>query len=840
MVGRVVNSEESEWTRPLVPLCGKMVVMSRDQHADSFRRWGYLQADLDPLGRLAPFAHPELDDLHDPEADRWRSIYCGPIGAQFMHIPYPDRCRFIAARMEVEPPVPDRRRILSRLAEVELFEKFLHARYVGTKRYSLEGAAALVTLLDTVLEAGAERGAQLALIGMSHRGRLSVMTRVVGVSPALVFAGFNDVDPRSALGGGDVKYHLGATGDYRTPGGGTIGTHLVSNPSHLEAVDPVLMGRAGARQRRLGDDGPRRVLPIAVHGDAAFAGQGIASETLNLAGLPGFSVGGTVHIIINNLIGFTTTPLHLHTSRYAADIALRLAIPIFHVNGEDPDAVARAGRIALDYRYAFASDVVVDLIGYRRYGHSEVDDPTTTQPLLYRRIAERPMLWESYAARVGAGSEEADALRISIEADLERELEAGRGMTAKPVLRQLPSYWDPYTGGPWREDRDVETSVPADRLEEIARRITKPPDGFALHPKVAKGLERRLAMGLGEAPVDWGMAEALAFGSLVLQGTPVRFAGQDSRRGTFNQRHAVWVDQETGREHVPLQHLHASQGFFEILDTPLSEAASVGYEYGFSRDYPEALVFWEAQFGDFVNGAQVILDQFVAAGEDKWGLLSGLVLLLPHGFEGQGPEHSSARLERFLQLAAEDNMQICQPTTASQYFHLLRRQALSSWRKPLVILTPKGMLRLASAASDRSEMTRGLFLTVLPDPGAAGVRRALFCSGRIGHELRAERARRNASDVAVVTLEQLYPFPENDLVAALAELSGAREVVWVQEEPANMGALSFVRPRLQRLVGDRQVTTVNRSASASPATGSPKAHAIEQESLMDLAFTRFG
>jgi 2-oxoglutarate dehydrogenase E1 component len=467
-----------------------------------------------------------------------------------------------------------------------------------------------------------------------------------------------------------------------------------------------------------------------------------------------------------------------------------------------------------------------------------VDDPTTTQPLLYRKIAERPRLWESYAARVGVPSEESDALRESIETDLERELTAGRAMTAKPVLRRLPSYWDPYSGGPWRHDRDVATSVPIDRLEEIARRITTPPAGFALHAKVAKGLERRLAMGLGAAPVDWGMAEALAFGSLLLSGTPVRFAGQDCRRGTFNQRHAVWVDQESGREHIPLQHLSESQGFFEILDTPLSEAASVGFEYGFSRDYPEALVCWEAQFGDFVNGAQVILDQFVAAAEDKWGLLSGLVVLLPHGFEGQGPEHSSARLERFLQLAAEDNIQICQPTTAGQCFHLLRRQSLSAWRKPLVVLTPKGMLRLAGATSDRAELTHGRFQTVLPVPGDADVRRVLVCSGRIGHELRAERAKRNATDVAVITLEQLYPFPEHDLAAAFGEFSGAREIVWVQEEPANMGAVSFVRPRLQALVGNRPVTTVNRSASASPATGSPKAHAIEQQRLMDLAFAR--
>ena len=814
--------------------------MSSDRHADAFRRWGYLQAALDPLGRLAPMAHPELDEQDGAEAARWRSIYCGSIGAQFMHVPHPDRCRFIAEQMELQPPVTDGKRVLRRIAEVELFEKFLHARYVGSKRYSLEGAAALVTVLDSVLETGAEAGVELALIGMSHRGRLSIMTRVVGVPPALVFAGFGDVDPRSALGGGDVKYHLGATGSYHTPGGLTIATHLVSNPSHLEAVDPVMMGRARARQTRLGKGGERRVLPIAIHGDAAFAGQGIVAETLNLAGLPGFSVGGTVHVIVNNLIGFTAEPARLHTSRYAADAALRLPIPILHVNGDDPDAVARVGRIALTYRNAFASDVVIDLIGYRRYGHSEVDDPTTTQPIIYRKIAELPMLFESYASRLRTDPKELAALRASIEADLETELESGRRMTAAPVLRRVPSYWNPYEGGAWREDRERETGVSSDRLEAIGRDITRVPEGFAVHPKVASGLERRRAMSLGNAPVDWGMAEALAFGSLLTDGTPVRFAGQDSRRGTFNQRHAVWIDQETAQEHVPLENVTGAQGFFEILDTPLSEAASVGFEYGFSRDYPEALVCWEAQFGDFANGAQVMIDQFVAAAEDKWGLLSGLVLLLPHGFEGQGPEHSSARLERFLQLAAEDNIQICQPTTASQYFHLLRRQALRSWRKPMVVFTPKGILRSPAAGSERSELVHGRFLSVISEAGPTSVRRVLLCSGRIAHDLRAERVKRSASDVAVVTVEQLYPFPETELGAALTQLGGAREVVWVQEEPANMGALAFVRPRLQQLVGDRRVTTVKRSASASPATGSSKAHAIEQARLLDLAFAKFG
>ncbi len=811
--------------------------MHRDPLADSFRRWGYLQADLDALGRLPPLPHPELD-RGDRDADRWRAIYCGSIGAQFMHIPHSDRCAFVADRLEAEAVTPDRARILRRLAEVEVFERFMHARYVGTKRYSLEGAASLVTVLDGILEAGADRGARLAMIGMSHRGRLSVMTRVVGVAPSSVFAGFGDVDPRSALGGGDVKYHLGATGTYRTASGATIDMHLVSNPSHLEAVDPVLMGRARARQQRAEAGAAAHVLPICVHGDGAFAGQGIAAETLNLAGLPGYTVSGTVHVIVDNRIGFTTEPLELHTSRYASDLALRLSIPILHVNGEDPEAAERAARIALEYRYEFASDVVIDLIGYRRYGHSEVDDPTTTQPLLYAAIADRPPLYELYAGRTSTSEAGLESLRSSIEASLDAELAKGRAATEAPVLRALPGYWDRFAGGPWREEFDVDTGVAAEALEDIARRITAPPSGFNLHPKVAKGLERRLAMGQGEAPVDWGMAEALAIGSLLLQGTPVRLAGQDSGRGTFNQRHAVWVDRTTGARHIPLSALAASGAFFEIIDSPLSEAAAAGFEYGFSRDYPEALVAWEAQFGDFANGAQVIFDQFVSASEDKWKLLSGLTLLLPHGYEGQGPEHSSARLERFLQLAAEDNMQVCQPTTAAQYFHLLRRQVLTAWRKPLVVLTPKGMLREPASGSDRAELTAGRFRPVLVSPAPADARRVLVCSGRIRHDLTAERTKRNASDVAIVAIEQLYPFPEAVVQSALAELRDAREIVWVQEEPANAGALSFVRPRLARIAGNRGVTSVKRSESASPATGSAKAHAIEQQALYDLAFAQ--
>jgi 2-oxoglutarate dehydrogenase E1 component len=817
---------------------------------DLFRRWGYLAADLDPLGRLAPFHHPDLDEAlrlaETPDEDgRLRSIYCGPIGADFMRLPYPDRCRFIAATMEAPPPGVDRKRLLRRLAEADLFERFLHSRYVGTKRYSLEGAASLVPLLDAVLDAAAGAGARIALIGMSHRGRLNVMTNVVGVPPSRLFAQFEDIAPESVMGSGDVRYHLGATGSYRTPSGRDLDVHLVSNASHLEAVDPVVMGRARARQERLAAGGlpgaadPRAaVLPIVLHGDAAFAGQGIAAETLNLSEIPGFTVGGTVHVVINNLIGFTTEPRFLHATRFAADVARRLDVPILHVNGFDPEAAARAGRLALEYRARFGTDVVVDLIGFRRYGHSEVDDPTTSQPILYGTIRDLPMLWQSYAERIGAGPDETQALERAINDRLQAELDLGRTMSRVPPLRTLPAYWDRYTGGRYDQTLEVDTAVPAAALGEIARRITTLPAGFNAHPKVARGLEQRLQMATGRRPVDFGMAEALAFGSLLLEGTPVRLSGQDSRRGTFNQRHAVLIDTGTGAEHYPLAHVGEGQARFAIYDTPLSEAAPLGFEYGFSRDSPETLVLWEAQFGDFANGAQVIIDQFVAAGEDKWGLLSGLVLLLPHGYEGQGAEHSSARLERFLHLAAEDNIQVCQPTTAAQYFHLLRRQGRWRWRKPLVVLTPKGMLRAPAAASPLADFTDGRFRAVIPDETIAEPARILLCSGKIAHELVAERDRRGDRRTAVVRVEQLYPFPRGAIDALLRAQPSASEIVWVQEEPRNMGALDFVRRHLQGLLGDRHLAAVSRPESASPATGSARAHLLEQQALVRFALLR--
>jgi 2-oxoglutarate dehydrogenase E1 component len=799
---------------------------------DAFRRWGFLQANLDPLGDLERVAMPELE-VTGPEAEAARRIYCGSIGGEFMHIPDHERREWIQQRMESEEPKPDQKKILERLIRAEIFEQVLQTRYLGTKRYSLEGDAALIPLLDSILNAASERGAEQAVLAMSHRGRLNVMVHIVGRAAAEVFARFEDVDPRSVLGGGDVKYHMGATGDFPAADGHKLEIHLVSNPSHLEAVDPVAVGRARAKQMRYGENGRRQVIPVVMHGDTAFAGQGVWAETLNMSGVEGFTVGGSVHIIVNNLIGFTTVPREAHSSRFSSDLSKRLPIPIFHVNAEDPDAVVRVGRMAIEYRYAFGSPVVIDLIGYRRHGHSEVDDPTITQPRRYRKIEAHQPLWKIYAAEIGANAEPiVEQVRAELDAAQKEALE----LEKNPPMRQLPPYWSPYKGGRYNPSFEVDTAVPQQELTAIGEKIASYPDGFHIHPKVKKLLEQRSEMARGKRALDFGMAEALAFGSLLKQATPVRLSGQDSVRGTFNQRHAALIDIENEKEFMPLQHLAQDQARFEAYNSTLSEASVLGYEYGFSRDFPEALVLWEAQFGDFANGAQIIIDQFVAAGEDKWNLLSGVTLLLPHGYEGQGPEHSSARIERFLQLAARDNIQICQPSTAAQYFHLLRRQALRAWRKPLIVFTPKSMLRNPAASSSLAEVAAGRFQTVIPDPGNGTAERVLLCTGKIGHEFVAERKRRKDDSTAIVFLEQLYPFPEAELAAEMERHANAREFVWVQEEPANMGALAFLLPRLERLARGRPVLSVKRSASASPATGSHKAHEMEQHTLIALAF----
>jgi 2-oxoglutarate dehydrogenase E1 component len=808
---------------------------SREQTFDAFRRWGYLQAQLDPLHQLLP-PQPVDDLLLDgADADAARTIYCGSIGVEFMHISDATRRQWIAARMEAEHPAIDAQHTLELLVRADIFEQTIQARYLGTKRFSLEGVTGLIPFLDTLLHSAGDLGAERCVLAMSHRGRLNVMVNTLGKSAADIFSRFEDVDPRSILGGGDVKYHTGATGDFLTRSGKTIALHLVSNPSHLEAVDPVALGRACAWQTRYGAHGRERVLPIVIHGDAAFAGQGIWAETLNLSGLNGYSTGGGIHIIVNNLIGFTAE-LHEYTSsRFASDIARRLHIPIFHVQAEDMRAVQRVASLAAEYRYRFQSDVVIDLIGYRRHGHSEVDDPTITQPLRYARIKEYPPLYKLFAEQTGQDP----APRVqALQADLEQALRQAQTMQKRSPLAQLPRHWSRYKGGPYQPGRDPDTHLSAEEIASLAQRLTVYPENFHVHPKIKKLLEQHAEMGRGERAIDYGMAEALAFASLLTSGTPVRLSGQDSQRGTFNQRHSVLIDTETEATHLPLNHLAPDQARFDVYNSLLSEAGVLGFEYGYSRDFPETLVLWEAQFGDFANGAQIIIDQFISSGEDKWGLLSGLVLLLPHGYEGQGPEHSSARVERYLQLAARDNMQICQPSTAAQYFHLLRRQALRTWRKPLVVFTPKSMLRHPSALSPVADFALPHFQNVLLENEVRHAQRLLLCTGKIGHELRAERNKRGDTSTGILFLEQMYPWPEQELRAALEAHPGVRELVWVQEEPKNMGARSFVLPRLRRLVPQSmQIRSVQRSSAASPATGSAKAHALEQQTLIDMALS---
>ena len=804
----------------------------REAIFDIFRRWGYLQSWLDPLGQyLPPEAFP-VPTPTGPIAEEARSFYSSTFGIEFMHIPSQEQRQWLADRVEQPTQRPDQPHVLTQLIRADIFEQVIQSRYLGTKRFSLEGLTALIPFLDEVLRVSSRNGVSRALIAMSHRGRLNVMTNTIGRAPSEIFAEFEDVDPRSVLGGGDVKYHVGATGEYQADDGGAVELHLASNPSHLEAVDPVVLGRARAWQTRLGQDGASSVLPLMVHGDAAFAGQGIVAESLVLGSLPGYDVGGTVHVIVNNLLGFTALPQESNASRFASDLAKRLPIPIFHVNAEDPDAVVRVAAIAADFRHRFQSDVLVDLIGYRRHGHSEVDDPTVTQPLRYAMIKSRPSLYQLYAEQMRIDpSEEVKRVQQEFLADQKTASQTQR----KPRLAQMPDYWAAYKGGPFLPEYDVPTGIPAERIADLCRLMTRAPEGFHIHPKVQKLYDQRMQMGAGKIAFDYGAAELLAFSSLLVEGTPVRLSGQDSQRGTFNQRHAVLVDIENEQRYFPLQHLSAEQARFEVYNSMLSEAAVLGFEYGYSRDTPEALVLWEAQFGDFANGAQIIIDQFIAASEAKWNLLSGLVLLLPHGYEGQGPEHSSARIERYLQLAAGDNMQICQPSTAAQYFHLLRRQALRPWRKPLVVFTPKSMLRSADAASPLADLSAQNYRNVIPDHAVHRPRRLLVCSGKVGHTLRVERERRKESSIAIIFLEQLYPWPEDEMQAALDQHPGA-EVVWVQEEPANMGALSYVIPELRRMSGDRAVLSVKRSAVASPATGSSKAHALEEKALIDLAF----
>ncbi len=825
------------------------------QLINAYRVRGHLIADLDPLRQVKPALYPELDPLYYGltiwDLDREfatggiggenvltlgkilsvvRNAYCRTVGIEYMHISDTDQKRWVQERFEVSQPEPtrdERVRLLRKLNQAEAFEKFLHTKYVGHKRFGLEGAESVIPMIDALLGAAAKDGIEEAVFGMAHRGRLNVLANVIGKGYERIFREFEgDLDPESTGGSGDVKYHLGATGKYDSEEG-PIEVEVVANPSHLEAVDPVLEGVVRAKQERLGSTGHSQVLPILIHGDAAFAGQGVVVETLNLSQLRGYRTGGTVHIIINNQVGFTTSTLDARSSFYATDVAKTVSAPIIHVNGDDPEAVARVARFAFAYRQAFNKDVVIDMICYRRRGHNEGDEPSYTQPIMYKLIDAHRSTRKLYLEKlVNTGV-------ISME-DGEKLLDEFRDLmeVAFQETRDSHSVATSTKMTPAVMEEPV-TAVPRTELEQILDYITSPPEGFTPHPKLMKLVEDRRAT-FDQGLVDWGTAEALALGALARQGVPIRLAGEDSRRGTFSHRHAELTDYHTGDEWIPLQTLTAGTTRVRIVDSLLSEFAAVGFEYGYSVEWPEALVMWEAQFGDFANGAQVIIDQFIAPGEAKWNQLSGLTLLLPHGYEGQGPEHSSARIERYLELCADDNMRVVVPATSGQYFHLLRRQALIQPRKPLIVFTPKSLLRTKEAFSPVEVMTDGAFLPLVDDPEVtSGARRVVLCTGKVFHDLARVKAERQVGDVALVRMPQLYPIPQAEL-ADLASRHPDAELVWCQEEPENYGAYRFLWHELRAIFG-REPIYAGRKASASPAVGSMKMHQAQQEALVASA-----
>ncbi|HVE90846.1 MAG TPA: multifunctional oxoglutarate decarboxylase/oxoglutarate dehydrogenase thiamine pyrophosphate-binding subunit/dihydrolipoyllysine-residue succinyltransferase subunit [Actinomycetota bacterium] len=831
------------------------------QLINMYRVRGHLLADLNPLA-WEPRSHLELDPAYYGltvwDLDRefftdgvggferatlrkvigiLRDAYCCTTGIEYMHIQEAEQKRWIQERMEGTGPDltrEDKMHLLERLNAAEAFERFLHTKYVGHKRFGLEGAESLIPMLSWLLDEASEADMQEAVIGMAHRGRLNVLTNIVGKDYGKVFREFEgDIDPETTQGSGDVKYHLGAKGTYKSRSGRMVTVSAASNPSHLEAVDPVVEGIVRAKQDLAGAKGRDTILPVLIHGDAAFAGQGVVAETLNLSQLPGYKTGGTIHVVVNNGIGFTTSVEAARSSVYATDVAKMVQAPIFHVNGDDPEACVRVMILAFAFRQAFHKDVVVDLMCYRRHGHNEADEPAYTQPLMYSRIEEhrsvRKLYTEALVNRGDLSLEEAEKALEDFRHRLEQALDETRASKPEPVKAAPP-----------RPPRGVlpavDTGVDRPTLDRVVSALTAVPDGFEPHPKLMKQLSRHAEL-LPQDKVDWPLAESMAMGSLLLEGKTIRIAGQDTRRGTFSQRHSVLMDRNTGAEYAPLRTLESDGGRFLIYDSLLSEYAALGFEYGYSVGNPEALVMWEAQFGDFVNGAQIVIDQYIVASEDKWGQTCGVVLLLPHGYEGQGPEHSSARLERFLTLCAEDNIQVCYPSLPAQYFHLLRRQAGTDNPKPLIVLTPKSLLRSPVARSAAEDFTSGSFREILGDPAAGSdsdVRRILLSSGKITHELLARREQLGAGSVAIVRVEQLYPFPHVQIDEQLARYSNAQDVVWVQEEPENMGAWSFVFAKLQHQVPG--IRPVARPESASPASGSHAVHQQEQEELLEASF----
>ena len=836
------------------------------QFMNMYRVRGHLQAYLNPL-QLDIEPHPELDPQrygislwdYDREfltlgfsgkqrmklrdiVEVLRETYSRTVGIEYMHIQDPEQKRWVQEQVEGKPrgtwmDVAKKHRILGMLNAAEAFERFLHTKYIGHKRFSLEGAETLIPVVDALLNEAAGRGMQDAVIGMAHRGRLNVLANILNKSYEKIFHEFyGDLDPDSMQGSGDVKYHMGATGTYSDLEGHTLQVTLASNPSHLEAVDPVVEGMVRAMQDVRGDLDRATVLPILIHGDAAFAGQGVVAETLNLSMLKGYRTGGTVHIVVNNGIGFTTSPEDARSSHYATDVAKMVQSPIFHVNGEDPEAAVRVIELALAFRNQFKKDVVVDMICYRKHGHNEGDDPSYTQPLMYAKIKDKRTVRKLYTeALVNRGDitikEAEEALEYfhkSIERAFDATKEAGPpDVDLDHVFREI----EESIG-----DR-VQTGVPRETLEEIMRALTTFPDGFTPHPKLKRQIESRIGV-LDGGMIDWATGDALAFGSLLVEGIPVRLSGQDVRRGTFSHRHSVLVDYSNGSEHIPLNSIREGQEQYTAFDSLLSEYALLGFEYGYSIVRKNALVMWEAQFGDFVNGAQIVIDQFIAAAEDKWGQKSGLVMLLPHGFEGQGPEHSSARLERFLVLCAENNMRVASPTTTAQLFHLLRRQALLEDKKPLIVMTPKSNLRAEVAKSPAADFSDGRFHFILDDPEPpADPKRLLLCTCKVAFDLLKYRKDNGIDDTAVIRVEQLYPFAHDDFAELFKRYPHARDIRWVQEEPRNMGPWNFIYHELRdALQAPYHLTYIGRVPSGSPAAGSGTLHEIEQKKLVREAF----
>ncbi len=837
-----------------------------------YRVRGHFAAQIDPLGAPRP-SLPELDpesyglteaDLDRPFStctlqgsnvqtlrailQRLQNTYCGSIGAQFMHIHDLSIREWLQRRMEdtenrLKLARQTQVRILTRLTDAVIFEEFVRRKYVGAKTFSLEGAESLIPLLDLAIEKAGDQGVGEIVVGMAHRGRLNVLANIIGKSPREIFREFEDMDAEQDRGRGDVKYHLGYRNTWITASGRKIDLTLCFNPSHLGFVSPVALGLTRAKQDRAADLGRETAMAILVHGDAAFAGEGIVQETLNLSGLAAYTAGGALHIIVNNQIGFTTPPSEGRSTSYASDVAKMLDIPIFHVNGEHPEAVAQALDLAMDFRREFRRDVLIDMYCYRRWGHNEGDEPSFTQPLLYRAIERRESVRDGYLKHLfklgEVNQEEADEIVRRRREHLEQELSRARqaDFVRRPVV--LADLWKGYRGGREPSEADLKTGVDRRRLVALIERLTDLPDGFHLHRKLERWMENRRTMARGEHAIDWSTAESLAFASLAEDGYRIRLSGQDAARGTFSQRHAVLHDTEDGHTYMPLRHLASDQAPVEIFNSPLSEAGVLGFEYGYSLGYPDGLILWEAQFGDFVNAAQVIIDQFLASAEEKWQHLSGLVLLLPHGFEGQGPEHSSARIERFLQVAAEDNLQVVIPSTPAQYFHCLRRQAIRRWQKPLVLLTPKSLLRHPRNVSSLEDLASGRFERVLSDQPSAKTlppERVLLCSGKVYYELKEAIETRKQDQVALVRLEQLYPLPRVEMGEILRQYPEGTPAYWVQEEPENMGAWHYVRQCFGERLFDRlPLAGISRPASGSPAGGSSGSHRLEQQELLSRA-----